>query len=941
MPIKLPDYTAIGEQGSFRSDAHMPSYSPAGFFSTAGGKAIEEGGNALMKGAAADEAKQKQLETAKGVAHLTTGLIDEQQRALTDPNYDPATFDEKARQIQTQAAGAFSSPRDRELFTLKSQDDIARTRVHIDNIARRRQNDAETADFDQRAQRNAELMPQAVDSEQRKLLVQSTMEGFDGLAGRGIITREQALHRKQTWGDTVGTTFLRGMPSAERIQLLAPMVGRAAGPGVPFGEEQSGPQLEPNAPQGEPGDEGSGGVAPDEASAAAATPRAAAGTPLAPNYVNAVKKFEGYTPTAKWDYKQYSSGYGTRGAPGETIDRAEAERRLDGELRKAEAIVDKVNPNLPEGVRAALVSLTFNSGSKWAESGLGDRIREGDFAGAKQNFLQYNKAGGAVNEGLANRRQAEASWFDAANGPRAAEGEPQLVRSGTPADLVSPARRLALFQEAQRQQVQEFVSVQRSFNNLVDRQSEGLAAPQAEWDQTAAAAKSLPGGDALIAQAERKRTLITQLNAAPIDQADVFMGQLREAYRKAGGVDPQAGELIKLGDKFVAQERTMLATDMLGLALKKGRIEAVAPLDFNALSSPDPRAADTFAYQVRDRGEQANGVGVALGRPPQYFRPDEKAKLKEIFDSGGDPALRLAASIVRGSGDLAPRMLREIGDDAPKLAQAGLIIGAGGSLQAARDLAEFQKVKGHDLPKVAEADQSAADKDVVGQAYLAVPGDRVRTLEAAEAIARVRIAREGVDAKNDPAKAKTIYTRALQEASGALFVDGKQYGGLAGYSNSNRWFGNDTQVVAPPGVRADNFRDLVTAIKDDDLKALADPPQRPDGKMYTARDLADAIPVKVPGGYAFATKKFVAGEPVSYLVAGNGRPWVLDWGAIEPALRQRVPGAFLGGVDTRAEEAAATRDAAERAAETARRASNRRLGSAPAAPVELGIGDAP
>jgi GH24 family phage-related lysozyme (muramidase) len=136
------------------------------------------------------------------------------------------------------------------------------------------------------------------------------------------------------------------------------------------------------------------------------------GGPVTPALMQAVKNFEGFAPRAQWDYKQYSSGYGTRAAPGEQIDQMTAEARLTAELSHAQSIVDQVNPNLPPGVRAALTSLTFNAGGDWTKAGLGEKIKAGDYAGARALFMDYNKAGGAVNAGLAQRRAAEAQWFE-------------------------------------------------------------------------------------------------------------------------------------------------------------------------------------------------------------------------------------------------------------------------------------------------------------------------------------------------------------------------------------------------------------------------------------------------------------------------------------------------------------------------------------------------
>lgn len=130
------------------------------------------------------------------------------------------------------------------------------------------------------------------------------------------------------------------------------------------------------------------------------------------NLVENVKKLEGFEPAAKWDYKQFTSGYGTRaGKAGEPIDKATAETRLRDELGRAAQIVDQVNPNLPSGTRDALISLTFNAGGDWIKSGLGQKIRSGDIQGALENFQQYTQAGGKQNPGLVNRRATEAGWW--------------------------------------------------------------------------------------------------------------------------------------------------------------------------------------------------------------------------------------------------------------------------------------------------------------------------------------------------------------------------------------------------------------------------------------------------------------------------------------------------------------------------------------------------
>jgi lysozyme len=142
-------------------------------------------------------------------------------------------------------------------------------------------------------------------------------------------------------------------------------------------------------------------------------------------FIAQIKNFEGFTPEAKWDYAQYSNGYGTKAAcKGEVIDRAEADRRFRDELDKAGDLVDGFAPGLDSGSRAALVSLTFNAGTKWMRSGLGEAVKNGAISDAKQIFLQYTKAGGVDLPGLKTRRLEEAAWFKAdSTGPQVVKAD--------------------------------------------------------------------------------------------------------------------------------------------------------------------------------------------------------------------------------------------------------------------------------------------------------------------------------------------------------------------------------------------------------------------------------------------------------------------------------------------------------------------------------------
>jgi len=60
----------------------------------------------------------------------------------------------------------------------------------------------------------------------------------------------------------------------------------------------------------------------------------------------------------------------------------------------------------------ALVSFAFNLGEgALGESTLLRKLNAGDYVGAADQFLRWNKAGGRVLAGLTRRRKAERDWF--------------------------------------------------------------------------------------------------------------------------------------------------------------------------------------------------------------------------------------------------------------------------------------------------------------------------------------------------------------------------------------------------------------------------------------------------------------------------------------------------------------------------------------------------
>ncbi|KTI36939.1 lysozyme [Enterobacter cloacae] len=134
-----------------------------------------------------------------------------------------------------------------------------------------------------------------------------------------------------------------------------------------------------------------------------------------------IKQFEGCKLTAYQDsVGVWTIGYGwtqpVDGKPiraGMTIKQETAERLLKTGLVSYERDVSRlVKVGMTQGQFDALVSFTYNLGARsLSTSTLLRKLNAGDYAGAADEFLRWNKAGGKVLNGLTRRREAERALF--------------------------------------------------------------------------------------------------------------------------------------------------------------------------------------------------------------------------------------------------------------------------------------------------------------------------------------------------------------------------------------------------------------------------------------------------------------------------------------------------------------------------------------------------
>lgn len=102
--------------------------------------------------------------------------------------------------------------------------------------------------------------------------------------------------------------------------------------------------------------------------------------------------------------------------PGMVITREQSQALLAKDLGRFEQAVNRLCPQTTQNQFDALVSFAFNLGEGALEgSTLRKKHNAGDFAGAKAEFLRWDKANGKPLPGLTKRRTAEAELYGRAS----------------------------------------------------------------------------------------------------------------------------------------------------------------------------------------------------------------------------------------------------------------------------------------------------------------------------------------------------------------------------------------------------------------------------------------------------------------------------------------------------------------------------------------------
>jgi hypothetical protein len=423
--------------------------------------------------------------------------------------------------------------------------------------------------------------------------------------------------------------------------------------------------------------------------------------------------------------------------------------------------------------------------------------------------------------------------------------------------------------------------------------AQGLALPPGLTDTLRAEARAI-GAAGLVQEIDQLDGLVDLArNAAQASPAAVAAEIQRVRAGLQGGATPAQAAALDVLEDTLSGMSTALSRDPMTWAIRAG-VVAPSPLAFQA--DPETGLIEISAESLAARRASAERVSATYGVPLKPFTAEEMTSAKAIESMGGANMLGLARSIVQSFGSDAPAALAQLSDSAPQLAHLGALSLQGSGLGTLTDAA-----RGYELMAQKTGTQSGVSNALgttpegaarggelvnrlVREATRDQPQLRETIRQTAEAI---YVGRRGLGAP----WSEDAFTRAVQEASGAAYVGGVQYGGLVpSDSKPGHW-----SLIAPNWLRADALHDVLQGLSPADYAnaGLGGQPVRADGNPVTPDQMKRAkITTLAPGVYGYSM--FEGGEEVP-VMAADGEPYVLDLQRIRG--RMMIDGASRFGVE--------------------------------------------
>lgn len=370
----------------------------------------------------------------------------------------------------------------------------------------------------------------------------------------------------------------------------------------------------------------------------------------------------------------------------------------------------------------------------------------------------------------------------------------------------------------------------------------------------------------------------------PPAQLESQINAERARLSKAAEVDPKAVKRVELAEKVLGNMRETLDRDPLAWGARTGLIDGqpIALVDSDGVS-----AASTMSARKAD----AEAVAQHFGVPAQYLTESEQTALKTAAETGDPQTIKTVAySISKGFGPAAPKVFGQVSKDAPLFAHVGGLMSMGAQPSTIDDLVEGLNLIRQDK-NTSPTDQEIGTRMMDSGAQEALsflPETRQAVGQSAAAIFAARAARLGAAKPEGGWKENGGFDgtvdKAIDESLGAVFVNGKKFGGLGTV--------NGVSLVVPSGVKADGFEKVLRSLTPEEWKKMGNGwPVDYLGREIPVNDVKDYYPVSVGAGrYMLSTTDPTKVEPVFVKGDGPGGWFVIDFERVRADASKARPG---------------------------------------------------
>jgi len=396
-------------------------------------------------------------------------------------------------------------------------------------------------------------------------------------------------------------------------------------------------------------------------------------------------------------------------------------------------------------------------------------------------------------------------------------------------------------------------------NSLVEK---GFSIRPDDW--SVVQAEVAANGDTVLAETlENAKALSLWQNElvqlTPVELQSVVNEQRNSISSEEGIRSFEQVRRLEVSERLLTEMKRELNRDPISWATRVGIIKS------EPLTLEGPEALDS----MERRHAQGLEVAAQYGIEAKFLTDEEVSGLSVALpEMTVDNKILLANTISGGFGPDAGSVLERVADDNGSFAHVGGLVhnGSQGNVDVARRILQGNLArvgqKTNILPP--KSDLAAVFSDVAGTA-LATSVTRETVIDAAKDLYTQAGLLMGLTSDEFDDE---LYAKSLNEAAGAVFINGTQYGGFADYQGN--------EIVLPRNMTIDEFDDRLSDITDDEIKSgiFVDIPRHVNGTIATADEINDGLLIPVGEGvYAVARNEDGTGLFVGSI---PNQPFLID-----------------------------------------------------------------